>query len=829
LSRKILLALLFFSSGFASLVDEVLFSRLLQFSFGVSIFATTSVVAAFLAGLGLGAFVLAAPSRRSRRPTLVYGLLEVGVGLIVPFFPFLAKGLTPQLASLFAGLEPNSFAFGIVRFGAAFGFLLIPSFLMGGTVPFLIRAAVREDSPRRTIGVGLFYGINTLGAGLGALLSGYLFLPSLGYGKTVLLSAGVSVAVGLVAIAAGWRENVSTAAKGNGSTRPAPRSAAGRLAPSPIEGRSIMAAAVALGGVVSLSSQIVWTRVLINVFGGSVYAFSLVLAVFLCALALGSVIVPGVLSRMGAPTKSLALLFVLSAAATGAGILIFRAWLGLDGPLGDAYNLYPGAGETFASTFIMYAILTGIAVGPSIFFLGAILPFAAGIWAQQGALSRFTGRLYALSSLGSIIGCLLGAFVLLPLLSAEGGILAGTGLSLAVGALLSLSGRKNNLLMASGIGLACFAVVAASAIWRPVAESGVKTLFFEEGPAATAKVESFLNDDGDTILSLRVNGKVVATSGFLDRRLQFLLGYFATFSHRDPQTILSVGLGTGMSSGALAAHGPADFEIVELSGSVVGAAEKFSKHNHGITRGRATITLADGRNHLLLADDRYDLIAADPIHPWVAGSGNLYTVEYFKLAASRLTAGGVMGQWVPLYQLTARDVRSVLATFHEVFGHVRVFYTGYDLVVVGSQSALFFDPLEWKQRVRRQPAAKDLASIGIDDLEDLLACFLFTETGLDRFLKMGDFKVNRDANQTLEYSAPMSLWKPYDTNLIMELLDAAETLHALAPAEHWPLGADLAASERQAAYADTVRVFFEEIAQNIPGARKRFRENIADL
>lgn len=829
MSRRILLALLFFSSGFASLVDEVLFSRLLQFSFGVSIFATTAVVAAFLAGLGLGAFVLAAPSRRSRRPTLVYGLLEVGVGLTVPLFPYLAKALTPQLASLFAGLEPNSFTFGVARFGAAFGVLLVPSFLMGGTVPFLIRAAVREESPRRALGVGLFYGINTLGAGLGALLSGYLFLPSLGYGKTILLSAGVSIAVGLVAIAVGWRENVSTAE--NDKDRPGPETPSPRnsLAPSPTEGCAIMAVAVALGGVVSLSSQIVWTRVLINVFGGSVYAFSLVLAVFLCALALGSVIVPGVLSRLGAPRRCLALLFALSAAATGAGILIFRAWLGLDGPLGDAYNLYPETGETFASTFVMYAVLTGLAVGPSVFFLGGLLPFAAGVWAQQGALSRFTGRLYALSSLGSIFGSLLGAFVLLPLLSAEGGILAGAGLSLAVGAALSINARKKNLLWAGGVGLACFSLVVVSALWRPAAEAGVKTLFFEEGPAATAKVESFLNDDGDTILSLRVNGKVVATSGFLDRRLQFLLGYVATFSHQNPQTILSVGLGTGMSSGALAAHGPAHFEIVELSASVVGAAEKFSKYNHGITRGSAAITLADGRNHLLLTEKRYDLIAADPIHPWVAGSGNLYTEEYFTLAASRLAAGGVMGQWVPLYQLTARDVRDLLATFHAVFGHVRVFYTGYDLVMVGSQSALFFDPLEWKGRLRRQPAARDLASIGIDDLEDLLACFLFTETGLEAFLKKGEFKVNRDANQTLEYSAPMSLWKPYDTNLIIDLLDASETLHALAPAEHWPLGADLAASERQAAYADSVRAFFEEIAKNVPGARKRFREKIADL
>jgi len=827
-----LLALLFFSSGFASLVDEVLFSRLLQFSFGVSIFATTAVVAAFLAGLGLGALVLAAPSRKARRPTLVYGLLEVGVGLVVPLFPLAAKGLTPQIASLFSGLEPNSFAFGIARFGAAFGILLIPSFLMGGTLPFLVRAAVNEESPRRASGVGFFYGINTLGAGLGALLSGYLFLPALGYGKTVLLSAGVSVGVGVAAIALGWREDRLPAAAGGDRAEPIVPAPEGDRTPSPNAGRAIMAAAVGLGGCISLSYQILWTRVLINVFGGSVYAFSLVLALFLGALALGSVILPALLSRGRNPLRSLALLFALSAAAAGLGILIFRAWLGLDGPLGDAYNLYPEMGETFATTFFTYAALAGIAVGPSVFFLGAVLPFAAGIWARKGTLSRFTGRLYALSSLGSIAGCLAGAFLLLPVLSAEGGIMAGAGLSLAIGAALWLSarhGRGRNLLAAGGVGLVCASLLVASALWRPGSESTVKTVYFEEGPAATAKVESFLNDDGDTILSLRVNGKVVATTGFLDRRLQLLLGYCATFSHRDPQKILSVGLGTGMSSGALAAHGPARFEIVELSRSVVGAAGEFGEHNHDITRQGATLVLADGRNHLLLTDDRYDLIAADPIHPWVAGSGNLYTVEYFRLAASRLAEGGVMGQWVPLYQLTACDVRSVLATFHAVFDHVRVFYTGYDLVVVGSRSPLFFDPLEWKRRCRAPIVADDLASIGIRDLEDLLACFLFTENGLGRFLEMGEFKVNRDANQTLEYSAPMSLWRPYDTALIMELLDAAEGVHALAPADRWPLGVDLTAFERQASYADTVRAFFDEIARNRPGARKRFRERIADL
>ncbi len=830
-SRGVLLATLFFLSGFASLVNEILCSRLLQFSFGVSIHATSAVVAAFLAGLGLGALVLAGASRRTRKPTLVYGILELCVGVLMPAFPPLAKAITPALATIFSGIEPGSLTFASARFASAFCLLLVPSFFMGGTLPFLIRAAVPEKSARRSLGVGIFYGINTLGAGLGAVLAGYVLLPGFGYGGCVLIASGLSICVGLAAIMAGMKEEVPL---------PAPEVANGNASNAAEHQKSMpaekfhmipVAGAVFLGGCVSLSYEIIWTRILINVFGGTVYAFSLVLAVFLTALALGSVSLPWFLSRLRSPYSCLAYLLAFSAAAAGLSMLVFRAMLGMDGPLGDGYNLYPAAGEAFPATFLKYAGIAFAAVFPAVYFLGGMLPLAAGRLAEKGGLSRLTGRLYAVSSLGSILGSILGAFALLALLSAEGGIIACVITSLAAAVLLFIAAKgKKRGLFASGAAVCAAAfLVSVAAAWRPGHKPGVETVFFEEGAAATAKVESFENEDGETILSLRVNGKVVATTGFLDRRLQLLLGYFATLCHNDPQYIVSVGLGTGMSSGALSAHNPKVFEIVELSGSVVHAAGCFAEYNHNITGGRAKVTLADGRNRLLLAQSTHDLIAADPIHPWVAGSGNLYTKEYFDLAASRLNNGGVMCQWVPLYQLSAMDVRSVLATFHAVFPCVRVFYTGYDLVVVGAKKPMNFDPLEWKMRIRSHPIANDLASIGIDDLEDLLACFLFTERGLGEFLGMGESVVIRDADQTLEYSAPKSLFKPYDTGLIMELMNATEELYALAPEGAWPFGLDLSASARRNSYAGVVRAFFDEMARKVPGARKRFREKIKGL
>jgi len=568
LHRFILLAFLFFLSGFASLTDEVIFSRLLTFSFGVSIYATSAVTAAFLAGLGLGAYALSSPSRWTKRPILIYGVLELAIGVMVPLFPTVAKALTPALASLFSGIEPESFSFASARFVSAFAILVAPSFLMGGTLPFMIRAAVPEDSANNASGVGFYYAVNTFGAGLGALMAGYIFLPSLGYGGAILLSSAISIIVGLVAITMGLKENIPVGAidasnpdvivfpfPANNVERPKSRTS------------WLVFAAVFIGGLISLSQEIIWTRILINLFGGSVYAFALTLTVFLCGLALGSWILPGLLCKMRRPLSGLAFLLTLCIGATAVGMMIFRIRTGLSGPLGGANNLFPTEGSTFVRTYLQYAAIAGIAILPPAFFFGGILPFASGVFSGKGVLSQFTGRLYAISSAGSITGALLAGFVLLPFFTAEGGLVFGALLALVMASLLFFhpTDRKNLKFKPAVFALTCSTILLViSVVYHPADNMKYETLFFKEGPAATVKVETFI-DNGKSINSLRVNGKVVATSGFLDQRLQFLLGHISALCHPKPDKILSVGLGTGMSSGALAEHDPSSFEIVELS------------------------------------------------------------------------------------------------------------------------------------------------------------------------------------------------------------------------------------------------------------------------
>ena len=761
-------------SGAAALIYEVVFFRSLGLMFGVATYTAAAVVASFLGGLGLGAWL------GGRLPESVRALRQYA---ILEFLTALFGFASPWLFRAAGGLvEPpagdHGFPFG--TFLLAFLLLLWPTLMMGATFPVLGRAiAGRSNQVARRI--GQLYGWNTAGAVLGTLGAAYLFLPELGLFGTTLLAAGLNLLLGLWAL---WLSGGVPAPAVVLSHRDAPSGNAlpqgeGKAAPL-----ALLFGCVALIGCATIALQILANRLLVSLLGGSVYAFASVLAMFLLGIALGGALGGGFVARRPRPLTALAQACWLVAGGIGLGLLLLRLRLGLTDPLRGARNLSLLTQDPSLLDFLgVSTLLSALTLLPATLLSGAVLP-AVSHWFQNapGLLSRRLGALYGASTIGSVLGSLVAVSVLLPLCGLRVSLWLIALLAVAAGLLPFIAARAAGERPSSGMGLLSLpaALLLLYLGLRPgdpsAGEAGVREIFYTESPASSVRVIEVLEQgEPRPVRCLFVNGKPVATSLLIDQRLQLLLGFIPTLIHPRPERILSIALGTGMSSGALAVSGARSVEIVELSSGVIAAAPLFDDWNAEVLR-QPNVTLYndDGRAFLARSDERYDLISADPIHPWVAGSAFLFTREYYSLAREHLLPGGLMSQWIPLYELTTEDIGGIVLTFSEVFPEVSAWVTGYDLVLLGSLEPLAIDVEQVRERMAREPTRSMLRNIGVSEAADLLGCWFAGRPTLDRLAGRAPRPITDD-RPWIEFTAPRSaLRSGYALEVLTLLAEASD-------------------------------------------------------
>lgn len=799
-------------SGTAALVYEVLFFRYLGLLFGVAIHAVAAVVCAFLGGLGLGAWLGGRLLWRNN-PLRVYAVLE----LLTALFGFLAPWLFRAVARGFSPAAPEGVPWSTLC--VALLLLLWPTMMMGATFPVLGRAAA-QGSTRIAHRIGLLYGFNTTGAVLGAVGSAYLLLPRFG------LSAGCWLAAlsNLLLAAAAWllaRRFSDAESDVEQHTGPASRPATEPPSiPADRPARTALYLCVFTTGLVILAMQVLGNRLLISLLGGSVYTFAAVLAVFLAGIALGGGLGAGPLAERPAPLTALGRTCILLAGAIGLGLLLLR--LSNDGTdvLSGARNLGAPADATLGGFLIHSGRLAGLAFLPATFLSGAILP-AAARWLGAGgrSLSAGLGGLYGINTLGAVIGSLLAGFFLLPRLGLRSGflVLALLGLLAALPPLLAARRRREPAGHAGTL-----AVLAAAAVLlflglrtgRSQADLyGETERFYAESPVSSVRVID-VQEAGEPrpVRCLFVNGKAVATSLFVDQRLQLLLGFLPSLIHEQPRQILSIALGTGMSSGALALSGADQVEIVELSRGVIDACPLFDEWTGKVLeQDNVLVHHDDGRAFLSRMSDldrRYDLISADPIHPWVAGSAALFTREYYTLARSCLNDGGLMSQWIPLYELSTADIAGIVHTFTSVFPDATAWVTGIDMVLLGSQRPLRIDAEQIRDRMEREPLRTLLSGVGVADVSDLLACG-FAGRGTLEVIAQRSPGLISDDHPWIEFTAPRSaLAAGYSTEVLRLLAGSADPL-PLDPRTPEPLHRSI--RERRKVLADAAQRFSREL------------------
>ena len=725
----------FFLSGATALMYEVVWLRMLGLVFGHTVYAVTTVLSAFMAGLGLGGLIFGRRAAGFRDPIHAYGVLEIGIAVSCALIPLLVWLASFAYLGLHGLLSSSYAAFSLVQFGLVFALLLVPTTLMGGTLPVLCQALAGREGIGRT--AGFLYGANTFGAVAGVVLAGYVLLPALGNRAALCVAVAANLAIGVAAIAFGRRRRA-----GPDPSRAATRSPAAALAPADLPARLVLVA-LGVSGAVSMIYEVAWTRALVLIIGASTYAFSAMLVVFLLGIAGGAAIYSWLLGARRASPVTFAVIQLGIGLATAFVVPLFEQF-----PEAVARALERSTSPS-AVAFMQLAF-SAQALLPSTLLIGATFPCAAAVWARTpGRAGEDIGRLYAANTLGAIIGAAAGGFALVPAIGAHGSIKLGIVLNLALAVALSLLPPRSVDARRGGLAAVAAAVavgVVFIAPWDPLAmSSGAaiyggkylkstgeakratsrEVLFYREGPSATVSV---VREDDN--MTLRVNGKIDASISAGDMPTQVLMGHLPLLLHREPRDVLVIGLGSGITLGSMARHPVERLDVVEIEPAVVAASALFSRQNGGVLDdSRVRVVIADGRNFLLTTSSRYDVIASEPSNPWLGGVASLFTVEFFTLARQHLRTGGVMLQWVQGYSLLPEDLQMVVRTFRRVFPATSIWEgAAGDFLLVGRADP---EPLDARRATARLQASpdieRDLKRVGIDGLPGVLARFVLGE------------------------------------------------------------------------------------------------------
>jgi spermidine synthase len=701
--RRAFVFALFFLSGAASLADEVVWFKYLNLTFGATTSATATLLAVFMGGLALGSWLFGKLSPRISRPLLVYGLLEGGVGLFALATPLLFAAVEAGYVFAYRHGAQAPGPLLLARILLAAGALLPPTILMGGTFPVLARHAETSDLPGRAS--GWLYGVNTAGAVTGVVVCGFIAIPQVGLHATLAVSACVSLGAALTA--ALWRQ---------------------RTEPSPLETElppeRLWLLIAAVTGAAAMADEVLWTRILVLHLGSSVYAFSLMLSVYLTGIVAGS-------------------LFGASRPAADYGRSLFSAQMALCGVLIAqvfAFMIY-SKGLVFVGVDLLHAhnyfgllatqaIVTTLCLFPPTFLMGmtfALLLKAAHRSATEAG--RSAGALYAANTVGGIIGSLLGAFLVLPSVGSQNALLLAALASLGVAFAL----RPKSV--AVWIGAGVFAVLSAAAPRdRVILSAGVFSsvprrdlLFYDEDVTATVAVKRF--ERPNPWLSLEVNGVNVAGTSSDLVAIQKLQAHLPLSLARRPQRVLHVGFGSGGTAYSVSLHPVSEIQVVEISLEVIRASARFFQGvNHGVLKDpRVHVTLNDGRNFILASPASFDVVLSDSIHPRYAGNGSLYTEDYFRLCARRLSPGGVISMWLPMYSLLPENYRSIVKAFNNVFPNVSIWYAhsvanAFTIVLATPESTINLK--EFAEGIAAPEVQQDLGRIGAADPAELLSYLL---------------------------------------------------------------------------------------------------------
>jgi len=754
-SRRLLpaLLLLFVGSGCAALIYEVVWFQLLELVIGSSAVSMGVLLGTFMGGMCLGSLLLPRVMPENMHPLRMYAYLELGIGvmglLLLFGMPLVGGAYTAWAGSGATGL--------VVRGLAAAICLLPPTLMMGATLPAMARWV--ERSRDGVAWLGYFYGGNTAGAVLGSLLAGFYLMSVFDMSISTYVAVALNVAVaGTALLIAGFAPFTPRAEEPLGAE------AEGAFA-ADASGRRLVFVAIALSGLTALASEVLWTRLLSLLFGATTYTFSLILAVFLGGLGLGSSAGAATARTLARPRVALGWVQLALCVA-----MAWTAWA-LTQSL-PYWPINPSIAPNAWFQFQLDLVRALFAVLPGAILWGASFPLAlAAVSSTTGDPAKLVGRVYAANTLGAIIGSLTASLLLVVWI----------GTQHAQQVLIVLAALSGLLLLAesrvSAVSLTVAGAVAGVLVLSVQPVPGVFIAYGRYTATQLGQSEIIYSGEGwnaSVAVSERANGvrnyhnagKVQASSEPQDMRLQRMLGHLTTLVPAQAKRVVVIGCGAGVTAGAVSIDPAVEHEtIAEIEPLVPRVVSTyFAAHNFDVVRNpKVQVHIDDARHFLYTSDEKFDAITSDPLDPWVKGAAMLYTREFFELAKSRLNPGGIVTLFVQLYESNTEAVKSEIATFFEAFPKGMIFANtyngaGYDLVLLGQAegTTINLDAVEARlKRPEYEPIKRSLSEIGMTSAVDLFATYAGSAEDMQGWLK--DAQINRDRNLRLQYLAGRGL------------------------------------------------------------------------
>ncbi|HXD01425.1 MAG TPA: fused MFS/spermidine synthase [Verrucomicrobiae bacterium] len=756
--RLPVLFLLFVGSGCAALIYEIVWLQLLQLVIGSSAVSLGVLLGTFMGGMCLGSLALPRLISTRQHPLRAYALLELGIGVLGVTLWF----ALPPIGRFYAGHAGHGLPAILLR-GLVCGICLLPpTVLMGATLPAISRWI--KTTPNGVSWLGFFYGGNLAGAVLGCLLAGFYLLRVLDMEIATFVAAAINAVVAMI----GFVLAASTP-----NSVPDPNPDAQPVKPAP--GSRWVYLAIALSGMSALAAEVVWTRLLSLLLGGTVYTFSIILAVFLVGLGIGSSIGSFLARTLARPRIALGVCqLLLTGAITWSASMIYNSlpyW-----PVDPELTSNPWISFQLDLVRCLWAIL------PATCLWGASFPLALASVAAPGQdPARLVGGVYAANTVGAIIGALAASLVLIAWIGTQHAQQVLVVIAAVAAILMFVTGMRSSredeapgpagaFAALTTVGIAFGLALSVPALpWELVAEGRYmatkgdqgRLIYMGEGMNASVAV----TETADGIRNFHVSGKIEASTDPRDMRLQRMLGHLPALLHPDPRSVLVVGCGAGVTAGSFITHpGIQKIVICEIEPIIPRVvATNFARENYNVVKNpRVQVVYDDARNFVLTSKERFDIITSDPIHPWVKGAATLYTKEYFEMCRDHLNPGGFVTQWVPLYESNPGVVKSEIATFFEVFPGGTIWANdqngkGYDIVLLGQAGPTKINVDDLQARLDRSDyvdVGVSLRDVGFKTAIDLLGTYGGRASDLQVWLRGAE--INRDRNLRLQYLAGMN-------------------------------------------------------------------------
>lgn len=785
----------FFLSGASGLILELLWTRMLTLVFGSTALAVSTVLTAYMGGLGLGSYLAGKFADRLKDPVRAYALAEAAIGVYALAVPWLI-GYYPSLNQwLWLTFGDRYTLLSVLRFFASAGLLIVPTTLMGATMPILARYFVSRpyELGRVSLRLGTLYAVNLFGAVAGSFAAGFVFLPMVGVHRTNWLAASFDMSLAVAILIA--RRLVRHRAPATGASLDelaAAQAAQPGAEPGLVLSRAARRAVLfsfAVSGATAMVLQVLWTRALAVIIGSSIFSFTIILLAFLVGLGTGSATFGRLVGRFRDPVRGLAMTHLGIVAAIGLSYLITDRL-----PFVFTYLLSSTLVSADAVLTCQFA-LACMTVLPSTFLMGAIFPLTVRVvTGDLATVGRDVGFAYALNTVGAIVGSFFSGFVILPVLGLQRGIYLAAVVDLALAVLLFAvaSGLPRSRRL---IGMATAVAMALAALALPrwnltnfsigffrisMARDYIdmvehrhqrkkwqtpKLVYYKDGIATTVSV-----DQWGKVFSMKNNGKVDASND-ADMPTQISVGLLPLLLYQNDHApkVGLIGYGSGVTAGAVTQYPIASLEVVELEPAIYEAAHFFDNVNHRPTENPKVKAIAgDGRNFLSQRSDKFDVLISQPSNPWITGVSNLFTREYFQSIKSRLADDGIFCQWAQLYEMAPWNIKAIYRTLAGEFPYVMVFAAedlSSDTILIASRKPIDLDIRKIARAFQDPVTAAEAKRAGFETPHDVPAFLLLGAEEMRSFT--AGAQLNTDDNALIEFAAPRDLlrYQAYDPYL----------------------------------------------------------------